>query len=75
MRMDTWVGSEATRPKRAHDDTGGGRVMGAQTVKPPPKFKKKTVYFLKTSPAKVDNDNLKKIVRTGCSTWRTGSVD
>jgi hypothetical protein len=32
-------------------------------VKPPPKFRKKTVYFLKVQQAKLDNDNIKKLVR------------
>ncbi|KAL6747291.1 flagellar outer dynein arm heavy chain beta [Haematococcus lacustris] len=35
------------------------------TVKPPNKFRKKTVYFLKTSHAKLDNENIKKLVVHG----------
>lgn len=35
---------------------------GLQTVKPLQKFKRKTVYFVKTSPAKLDNENIKKVV-------------
>ncbi|PNW78281.1 hypothetical protein CHLRE_09g403800v5 [Chlamydomonas reinhardtii] len=41
-----------------------GKDLSA-TVKPPPKFKKKTVYFLKLQETKLDNDNIKKLVIHG----------
>lgn len=34
-----------------------------QTVKPLQKYKRKTVYFVKTCAAKLDSDNIKKTVR------------
>jgi hypothetical protein len=37
-------------------------VPPLQVNKPPQKFKKKTVFFLKTAPGKVDHDNIKKLV-------------
>jgi hypothetical protein len=33
-----------------------------QAIKPPSKFKRKTVYFVKTAPAKLDNDSIRKLV-------------
>jgi hypothetical protein len=33
-----------------------------QAIKPPSKFKRKTVYFVKTAAAKLDNDSIKKLV-------------
>lgn len=41
------------------------RPTRAQTVKPPPKFKKKAAFFLKTVAGKLDNDSIKKVVITG----------
>eukprot|EP00879_Flechtneria_rotunda_P005416 GHRR01005708.1.p1 GENE.GHRR01005708.1~~GHRR01005708.1.p1 ORF type:complete len:1495 (+),score=578.36 GHRR01005708.1:300-4784(+) len=41
-----------------------GKDLGA-TTKPPQKLKRKTVYFIKTSPAKLDNDSIKKLVAHG----------
>lgn len=37
-----------------------------QSVKPPPKFKRKAVYFVKTSPARLDSENIGKVVRHCC---------
>ena len=34
-----------------------------QATKAPPKFKKKSVYFLKTQQVKLDNESIKKLVR------------
>lgn len=39
------------------------RVLCLQSIKPPPKLKRKTVYFLKTAPARLDNDNITSVVR------------
>jgi hypothetical protein len=36
-----------------------------QTVKPPAKFKRKTVYFLKLQDGKLDNESITKQVRRG----------
>lgn len=33
-----------------------------QSTKPLPKLKRKTVYFVKISPEKLDNDNIKTLV-------------
>lgn len=33
-----------------------------QSVKPLQKLKRKTVYFVKTAPARLDNDNIKTLV-------------
>eukprot|EP00882_Tetradesmus_deserticola_P023224 GHRQ01025269.1.p1 GENE.GHRQ01025269.1~~GHRQ01025269.1.p1 ORF type:complete len:124 (+),score=19.21 GHRQ01025269.1:380-751(+) len=38
-----------------------GKDLGV-AIKPPAKFKRKTVYFVKTAPAKLDNDNIRKLV-------------
>jgi hypothetical protein len=34
-----------------------------QASKPPSKFKKKTIFFLKTADGKIDADNIKQMVR------------
>lgn len=42
-----------------------------QTTKPPQKLKKKTVYFVKTAPQRIDNDNIRKAVRClSTPAWR-----
>lgn len=51
-------------PTRAHP----------QAAKPMQKFKKKTVFFLKTAPGKVDSDNLKKLVRRVCGVGAEGAA-
>jgi hypothetical protein len=33
-----------------------------QSVKPPQKLKRKAVYFVKTAPARLDNDNIRSLV-------------
>jgi hypothetical protein len=42
----------------------GLRILFAalKAIKPPSKFKRKTVYFVKTAPAKLDNDSIRKLV-------------
>jgi hypothetical protein len=42
-------------------------VYCLQTTKPPQKLKKKTVYFVKTAPQRIDNDNIRKTVRTSAA--------
>lgn len=46
------------------------RPHPAQVNKPPQKFKKKTVFFLKTAPGKVDIENVKKLVRAAATSAR-----
>jgi hypothetical protein len=41
-----------------------------QGTKPLPKLKKKTVYFLKVQPVKVDSDNIHKEVGAAAGSWR-----
>jgi hypothetical protein len=45
-----------------------------QTIKPPSKLKRKTVYFVKTAPARLDNDNIKSLVGSAvCAGGSSGS--
>ncbi|KAF6251999.1 flagellar outer dynein arm heavy chain beta [Scenedesmus sp. NREL 46B-D3] len=41
-----------------------GKDLGV-AIKPPSKFKRKTVYFVKTAPARLDNDSIRKLVAHG----------
>lgn len=48
---------------RRHAHTAPFSRLRAQTIKPPPRFKRKAVYFLKLQEVKLDNENIKKLVR------------
>lgn len=50
-----------------HDCQSCAAAVALQSVKPLPKLKRKTVYFVKTAHARLDNDNIKALVRRNAS--------
>eukprot|EP00955_Chlamydomonas_euryale_P098696 365162-Chlamydomonas_euryale.AAC.20 len=59
-----WLGGSATAAGTLHrfvnraPNASARRCDMLQSNKPPNKFKKKTFYFIKTSPVKIDADNI-----------------